>query len=450
MKIPLPLLRPRKYSSFTTNRCLVRLNSSPEEQGCRDSKLLPAQSHFQLSSPRRWYTVSANTLENKLSEWSARNPTPISIAEFLERGGNGKLDEEVSYVHLVQEVLVRLAHLIVELQHLPQELTEQENCRCVTRDYKQSFSELLEFEKVDPDPETLRKWSRLLKTWKQRHQDVVPMMARACMQMKNRYGMDLEREDCAITRTVQYCLDRLYMSRISLNMLCNQHLMVYGHASIVQNQVGVIHPETDVESVVRHAYDNALFLCEQCYLTGPALELRVANATEPGARVTVTQVPSHIYHIVFEIIKNAMQATVNLHLDNTEVLPPVKAFICQSDCDITIRVSDTGGGIDRNTTDRIFKYLYTTSPKTSLTCEHVPLSGLGYGLPLARLYARYFQGDLRAASYEGYGTDIYIYIRALAGEAVERLPVWSPTACSKMSARSSPIPDWTTKSSKLR
>ena len=31
-------------------------------------------------------------------------------------------------------------------------------------------------------------------------------------------------------------------------------------------QVGVIHPQTDVESVVRHAYENALFLCEQVLL----------------------------------------------------------------------------------------------------------------------------------------------------------------------------------------
>ena len=46
--------------------------------------------------------------------------------------------------------------------------------------------------------------------------------------------------------------------------------------------------------------------------------------------------------------------------------------------------------------------------------------------------SRYFQGDVRAASYEGYGTDIYIYLHALAGEAVEKLPVWSPTASDKV------------------
>ena len=38
---------------------------------------------------------------------------------------------------------------------------------------------------------------------------------------------------------------------------------------------------------------------------------------------------------------------------------------------------------------------------------------------------RYFQGDIKAASYENHGTDIYIYVQALAKESVS----WHHRSC---------------------
>ena len=92
------------------------------------------------------------------------------------------------------------------------------------------------------------------------------------------------------------------------------------------------------------------------------------------------------------------------------------------------QVSDEGGGIPRSGLPKIWTYLYSTalSPlddmeDTGEADGPAVLAGYGYGLPLSRLYARYFGGDLQIISMEGYGTDAYLHLNRL-GNVQEPLP----------------------------
>jgi len=148
---------------------------------------------------------------------------------------------------------------------------------------------------------------------------------------------------------------------------------------------------------------------------------------------------------------------------------------------ISIKISDEGGGIPSEELDHIWCYLYSTAPTSTQDIEFIhsykdeeekkrnakggydydeekpdhqgggnwsqldeeeteaikrgeilinramrtnqpkaQLAGLGYGLPIARLYSNYFGGKLELVSRPGQGLDAYITINK-NGEAMEPL-----------------------------
>ena len=116
--------------------------------------------------------------------------------------------------------------------------------------------------------------------------------------------------------------------------------------------------------------------------------------------LTLPYVPSHIHYMLLELIKNSMRATVETH--GVDDMPPIKIVIADDpdNEDVAIKVSDEGGGIKRSNMDNVWSYLFTTADSAVLERMLVddsqatdfgtdtPLAGLGYGLPIARNYAR--------------------------------------------------------------
>ena len=71
----------------------------------------------------------------------------------------------------------------------------------------------------------------------------------------------------------------------------------------------------------------------------------------------------------------------------------------------------------------MFNYMYSTAPRppSPQAASSTPLAGYGYGLPLSRLYAKYFNGHLKLASVEGHGTDAFIYLKVSEKQISEML-----------------------------
>lgn len=356
--------------------------------------------------------------------YSRFNPSPLSIEKFLTFGKEA--NEATSFIFLRKELPVRLANIMSELHLLPNKLLRMPSVELVQSWYERSFQEILTFEKGDADsPKALENFCDTLVKIRNRHSSVVETMAQGIIELKQTHNLDQQTEHC-----IQYFLNRFYMSRISIRMLINQHAALFGSDLAANNprHIGVIDPNCNVKAVALDAYDNARFLCDQYYLTSPELDIEQLNSQNPEAPVTIVYTPSHLYHILFELFKNAMRAVVELHGEGDSV-PPIKITIVNAKEDLTIKISDKGGGIPRSLRDILFHYMYSTAPKPSASGQNsAPLAGYGYGLPISRLYARYLHGDLVVSSMEGYGTDAIVYLKVLSSEANELLPVFNKTS----------------------
>ncbi|CAH1775734.1 unnamed protein product [Owenia fusiformis] len=371
-----------------------------------------------------------------IDHYSQYQPSPLSLKKFIAFGEKNA-SEKASFIFLKKEIPVRLANIMKEINLLPESLLMQPSVRLVKSWYEKSFEEVIEFENVSIES-TVRvaEFCDALVKIRNRHTNVVETMAQGILELKDNYGYDH-----VIQNNIQYFLDRFYMSRISIRMLINQHTLLFSEKlDNHPRHVGCIDPHCDLHDVAKDAYDNARFLCDRYYLNSPEVQYQCINGSEHSVPIEIVYVPSHLYHIMFELIKNAMRAVVEYHGPDND-LPPIHITICKGKEDLTIKIADQGGGIPRTSADLLFQYMYSTAPKPDPESGTVPLAGYGYGLPLSRLYAKYFMGDLVLSSMEGYGTDAVIYLKVLSSEASELLPIFNKTSLKQYSS-SIPAADW--------
>lgn len=295
---------------------------------------------------------------------------------------------------------------------------------------------------------------------KKRHDATVATMAQGVQEWKT------EHKIVSVNLAIQTFLDRFYMLRIGIRMLIGQHIALNMLQALPTKQrlsnimngsngtkkttanniyVGVICTECNVKEIAEDAVETAKYICEEYYGLFDAPEIQLIA---PQELINFMYVPGHLIHMLFEVLKNSLRATIEFHTPrlkeqmlkenpgmkedsidlNDLKFPPIKLIISEGSEDIAIKVSDEGGGIARSEIPLIWTYLYTTVDKTptldaeyNLTSFKAPMAGFGYGLPISRLYAQYFGGDLKLISMEGYGTDVYVHLNKLSS-SLEPLP----------------------------
>ncbi|EFW99061.1 pyruvate dehydrogenase kinase [Grosmannia clavigera kw1407] len=260
-----------------------------------------------------------------------------------------------------------------------------------------------------------QRFAQTLNKIKRRHDGVVTTMAQGILEYKRR------RQRMQIDHTIQSFLDRFYMSRIGIRMLIGQHIALTDQSHHRDpTYVGIICTKTNVHDLAQEAIENARFVCEDHYglFESPKIQL-VCNPN-----LNFMYVPGHLSHMLFETLKNSLRAVVEAHGQDRDEFPVTKVIVAEGREDITIKISDEGGGIPRSAIPLVWTYMYTTVDRTpnldpdfDKSDFKAPMAGFGYGLPISRLYARYFGGDLKLISMEGYGTDVYLHLNRLSSSS---------------------------------
>uniref|UniRef100_A0AAQ5YA13 Protein-serine/threonine kinase n=1 Tax=Amphiprion ocellaris TaxID=80972 RepID=A0AAQ5YA13_AMPOC len=362
-----------------------------------------------------------------IEHFSKFSPSPLSMKQFLDFGSINAC-EKTSFVFLRQELPVRLSNIMKEINLLPDRLLTTPSVQMVQSWYIQSLMEILHFLDKNPDDHrVLGEFVDALVTIRNRHNDVVPTMAQGIIEYKEAFPQDV-----VTNQNIQYFLDRFYMSRISIRMLINQHTLIFDGTTnpVHPNTIGSIDPHCQVGDVVQDAFHSAKMLCDQYYLRSPDLVLQEMSRKITFQIALIPHLLNNFSLIMFKLscLQNAMRATIETH-ESSNNLPPIQVLVSLGGEDMSIKVSDRGGGVAFRRIENLFSYLYSTAPAPQIG-EHTrpPLAGFGYGLPISRLYAKYFQGDLQLYTMEGYGTDAVIYLKALSTDSIERLPVYNKTA----------------------
>ncbi|KAG0232409.1 hypothetical protein BGW42_008200 [Actinomortierella wolfii] len=385
---------------------------------------------------------------------------------------------------------------MLKSNQLPFDLSEMPNFQHIARSYLEDISMITQMQKPST-PQLEEEFTALLRNLEQRHKVKVLAISRGFREL-----VDKIREQCGdptkphnnhdhtvfysngqewvinplADKAIQTFFNRFY----TINL--GEHLALHDRGLNLVQRVNPL-------SISQRAIRDAQKVCAAHY--GEAAPPVLIHTPNPD--IQTTYVDEFLHRNIYELLKNAMRATCEEHIMKGSPIsvsmsplsqktgknepPPIKLVLVDGGEDVTIKISDEGGGMALSEIDKIWSYVHSGNPSnlrkpsstivakarttttpyqpnapntstlstSSIVKSHapradeadlsssstssqpadsmtvmgglaseakdyleLPLSGSGHGLPLARLIARYFGGDLSLISMEGYGTDSYL------------------------------------------
>jgi len=328
----------------------------------------------------------------ELSYFQQRQPKPMKLEQIVHTSHPFLV---ARLVHT--ELPIRFAARIKHVESWP-DWEQHRDLVEIHKIFCESFQSLrlINLKKSD-----LQEFTDVIYDIRRRHKAVVPLISRAMRSMVR--ASILEEEQWSPWA------DQFLLSRISTEML-TAHYIECAESHVL----GIVDAKCDPAQICQQAATKTLdaFRTES---NDPPVCIEVEQPPH-AEKIEFSCIPQYLSYIVEELLLNSTRATLR-KLDSHEhpSTRPLKVTICADQHQVAIKISDKGGGIPYGSSDRVWSYLYSTSPPPlESECEMVrtgsPLSGSGMGLPLTRLYARYLGGSCELMNMPGIGVDVYLFL----------------------------------------
>ncbi|KAI9017964.1 mitochondrial branched-chain alpha-ketoacid dehydrogenase kinase-domain-containing protein [Phycomyces nitens] len=391
-------------------------------------RIQPSQRHFTTKPLER--PAGHAFYDDKIIAYVKRPIKPVTLQQLVRFGQppltKQGLQECTQYART--ELPVRLARRVRAFQGLPFIVGTNPYIKEIYKLYYESF-ESLEKYSHNPDGTDDHEFGEKLKDLVNRHTDNIPTLARGFLECKQY----MNSQDMAAF------LDDMIHARIGIRLIAEQCISLMHQHEASENlaedgYIGIIDTQLNPQRVIKRCVDFVSELCEFNYGQSPETVIDGQTST------TFTYVPVHLEYILTELLKNAHRATVEYSRKTGRPdIPQIQITLSQGREDIGIRIRDQGGGVDEEDLNKVFEYSYTTvaskdddndpsdvfrdmAEMAMQSGVGGPLAGLGFGLPLARMYARYFGGSLTLVSMNGYGCDVFLKLRHI-NESMSELEI---------------------------
>jgi pyruvate dehydrogenase kinase 2/3/4 len=370
--------------------------------------------------------------------------TPLKLRDMYKYAIDFNNQEQrlLNAQFLHKELPIRIAQRAVDLLTLPHGLSDALPIRQIAHVYLLYLEKFQEYSVPTTAEEEERFTDTLQSIFMDRSSIPIAIARGVDEWLKNDLREDIELDQL---QEMEDALYRFFTARVGLRFLTEHHILsspsrdtgsavrktlstVLGDTTNDQPFLGCIQTDCCPTKEVRKVAESVANQTEEYY--GICPEIQIVESTM-NSDSKFTYVPHHLHYMVGELLKNSCRATVRKYLESEAngektQIPPIRVVIVKGEEDVTIKIADRGGGIPRSNNSSIWKFAHSTAGEEESTSyfaiDDEGTKIRGFGLPLARIYARYLGGELTLKSTEGYGLDAYLHLPRL-GDACENLPL---------------------------